>query len=236
MNLCLMERDGQQRRQVISATLRTPLFSPDGKWIAYAGYEKGSYTTWVSGRSRCYVVNLMNPTDIRRLGGNFPALWIDNQSLVCWDDSIISTVQTSVDGREEKRLSPDSTGVFRLRGGANVLFFDLRSATQGLYLGSPAGGESPLPQRLRLIHSFKPSWGNWGFFLSPGATFALVYNRKLEFWKISLPSGTKGPVRATFPELGPGTTVNISNDGRSIVYAGRVQTKSKLVLMGNPFE
>ncbi len=235
MQLCVMERDGQRRRQILASTLRVPILSPDGKWIAYAGFEKGSYTAWVSGRSRCYVVDVTNPTDIRRVGGSVPVHWTDSRSLVCWDDSTISAVKTSVDGSEQRGYLPDSVGVLPLPGGAKVLLFDLRAATQGLYVGSPGKGIQ-MPQELRLIRSFKPSWTNWSVFFSPGITFVLLYNRQLEFWRIMLPSGTMERLHGSFPELVSGMTANISNDGKSIIYAGRVQTRSKLVLMENPFE
>ncbi len=234
--LCLQDRDGQRRRQIISATLRFPILSPDGKWIAYSVFEKGAYASWTAGRAQCYVVDVMNPGDARRVGGVRPLQWIDSQSFLSFRDSTFSLWRASIDGGELTRLSPDSTFAFPLEAGKRVLIADLRAATQGFYVGPSAGGGFPIPQRLRLIHNLKPSWAYWSIALSPGNTFALLYNRQLEFWRIALPSGAMERLRGSFPELVAGMTVSISNDGRYIVYAGRVQTRSKLVLMENPFE
>lgn len=106
---------------------------------------------------------------------------------------------------------------------------------EGLYIGSPGKGKQ-IPQGLRLIHSFKPSWTNWSISFSPGTTFAFLYNRQLEFWRIAFPSGTIERLHGSFPELVWGMPASISNDGKSIIYAGGVQTRSKMVLMENPFE
>jgi hypothetical protein len=232
-----MNRDGQRRKQITSGNplVARALFSPDGKWIAYAAYLKGSYATLLSGSSECYVVDVTNPAEVRHVGQNRPLLWIDNQSFLSWRDSTFSGWQTFIDGREQKKLSPDSTLAVPLHFANQFLINDYRHASQGLFIGSVDGLQQPLSQKLRLIQSFKPSWRNWTVVLSPDRTFALLYNSQLEFWKIKLPSGSKERMQRTFPELAFGL-VHVSNDGKSIVYAGRLQTKSKLVLIENPFE
>jgi hypothetical protein len=42
-------------------------------------------------------------------------------------------------------------------------------------------------------------------------------------------------MHGTLPDLGS-EEFRISNDGKKIVYAGTMRTKSKLVLMENPFK
>ena len=234
-HLCLMDRDGQHRRQLVEGTLRSPACSPDGKWLAYTEYETSGYTAWVKGSVRACVVSVADPANVRHVGSGMPWAWIDSESFVSWRDTILSSWQAFVDGREQKRLSPDSVNVLPLRRGEQLLVSDLRAATQGLSIGPGGSDNDALPEKLRLIQSFKPSWATWGFTLSPGNSYVLLWNSRLELWRIALPSGQKDRIQRSFPELSD-AWIGISNDGRYIVYTGRVQTKSKLVLMEHPFK
>ena len=237
--ICVADRDGQRRKQVTPGNphAQFPLWSPDGKWIAYADFSERTYTAWIQGSSQCYVVDATSPAEAKRVGEGVPFLWTGNESFVSWRIPTFGSWQTFIDGREEKRVSSDSTIAVPLHLAEQFLVIDLRRSSQGLYMGSVDSLRQPLSQKLRLVHSFKPSWRSWMVTVSPERTFALMYNRQLEFWQIKLPSGIKERVRRTFPELQFATgSVHISNDGKSIAYEGRMQTKSKLVLMENPFD
>ena len=236
LHICLMDRDGQGRRKIASGTVVRPICSPDGRWIAYAEFTTGSYTGWISGDSRCCVVDVTNPNNVRIVGRDLPWQWIDNQSFLSFRNSTLSFWQTFIDGREQEKISPDSTIAVPLLESKQVLVVDLRSAREGLYIGPVGSKQQPFPKVLRLVQRFKPSRGDWNVRLSPGNTFVLLVNKRLEFWRISLPSCIEERIQKSFPEYTFGTPVNISNDGKFIVYEGKVETRSKLVLMENPFE
>lgn len=235
----LSDLNGERRKRLTfgEQIARNPIWSPDGKLIAFASFLPAGYTVWAEGSPSCYVVDAMNPASSHRVGYGIPLFWIDNQTFVCFRDSTLSGWQTFIDGREQKRFSPDSMLVVPVYSRELLLINDFRDGTQGLYVGPLDYLENASPEKLRLIHSYKPRWQQWSVAPSPTGGFALLYNGRGDFWKVRFPSCEKERLVKVFPEFQfVRGSVHVSNDGKKIVYPGRMQTKSKLVLMEKPFE
>jgi hypothetical protein len=139
------------------------------------------------------------------------------------------------DGREEQALAKDSLIVAPLSIPKQYFVIDGRMASPAILVGTIDSARTPPAKTLRLIHNAKPSWGGWAVVLSSQRTYALLYHGVSEMWRIKLPSGTEERINRIPPDIAF-TRLAISNDGKWIVYAGKMQTKSKLVLMENPFE
>jgi serine/threonine protein kinase len=249
-HIYVMDQDGQRREQITSGghLAQHPIWSPDGKWIAYASVpteenplpytsEKsvGPFTATSDVSYKCYIVDASNPGPPKFVGSNKPLVWIDNESFLAKRGQTLSAWQTFVDGREQKRYCADSVIAFPVQSGKLLLVTDYRQQTQGLYVAPYDYLENPRQQKLRLIQGYKPTGIEWTAVPAPNGSFALICNSKFEFWKIRFPSGAKERLNRTFPEMEI-PSFCISNDGKKIVYGSRIQTKSRLVLMENPFE
>jgi hypothetical protein len=235
--LFVSDLDGQHRRQLTTRYQNDvlPLWSPDVKWLAFAVYQVASYTSTVEGAPRSCAIDISNPSDLKFDGFNIPLFWLDRQSYLVQRDSGLSTWVSYTDGREPRRYSPDSILVVSLCGGKIPIVVDAHAASQGLYVGTADYLQQPSRDKLRLIQSFAPDWRNWRVNPSPNGAFILLANNLLELWRVELPSGRKERLKRAFPDLAY-QWMSISNDGTKAIYMGRIRTKSKLVVMENPFE
>ena len=232
-----MDRNGEDRQQVTSGDQNAmyPLCSPDGKWIAYASFENGAYTSFVSGRAKCFVVNVTNPVQSKQVGENIPILWLDNESFLAYRDSTRSCWATFIDGRDQRNMTPDSIAAIPVFSGKLLLIYDSRRGREGLYAASIDYLQHPSDRMLRSLRKFQPASVGWFAIPSPDGSFALVYSNRQELWRINFPSCSEERIGRPFPEIGI-QRFRISNDGKKIVYAGAMRTKSQMVLMENPFE
>ena len=232
-----MDCNGERRQQITSGDQNAlyPVWSPDGRWIAYASFENGAYTSFVNGRAKCFVVDVTNPALSKQVGENIPVLWMNNGSFLAYRDSTRSCWATFLDGRQQRKFAPDSIMALPVLSGKLLLISDSRRGREGLYAASIDYLQHPSDKMLRLLHKFQPASLDWSAIPSPGGSFALVYNNRQGMWKINFPSCSEERLHGPFPEFGL-QEFRISNDGKKIVYAGTMRTKSQMVLMENPFE
>jgi Tol biopolymer transport system component len=212
-------KDGARSTLLSEETnIHAPLWSPDGKWIAFAVHAD----TVQHDSARTYLIDAENPGTMRLLGSGFPQTWIGPDALLVKYQS--GTYLQPLDGASRRLYYKDSLEVTPVLGGSQVLYaHTVYSLNPGLFL-APLDGSAP--PRLLMKSLSIPEYDE------PGK--AIYYlTLQSEFRRMTLPDGADAKVAGTFPGLSlAGGGFALSADGKQIAYLDSKRV-SKLMLIDN---
>mgnify|MGYP001453042604 CR=1 FL=1 len=211
-----------------------PLYSPDGRWIAYGWKPRA--LPWDSVDT--YLLDAREAGAPRRIGKGFPRVWLDSTVLLSRTRSSTQCLLlTYVDGAPQKQFSPDSTFAFPVLSGKYLLYSDLHRGKRGIYLVPADYLDRPSDSKLKPVESLECLGFNC--ILSPTGTFYVRYDARGDAWRIDLPSGKKERLAHTLPRLSSGVWpayASISYDGREILYSESTRRVGKILLIENLFK
>jgi Tol biopolymer transport system component len=224
----IIDHEGQNRRQLVQATNlnSSPIWSPDGKWIAYNSRASGTPPD----SSDIFLLDALNPRSLKQMVRGQPRLWIDPRTLVVsrgnrtWFFDILTN--------EERPFFEDSTIAFPVKGERYVCYFDSRLGKRGYWVVPTSDRTSQQSVEPRLVFSTSEPLG---YSVSNDRSWILLWDDSGTAWKLLLPSGKRERVPGTFPGLRRGSAVSISYDGKEILYVQN-RLDSKLVVIDNPFK
>ncbi len=217
-NLYTIDRDGTHLKQVtnINGFLDYPIWSPDGKKIAY------NYRTSSSSHdsNSIYLLDINNPQNVKFVSKTHSGyLWIDSKKLYLFNNT--QGFIYYLDKEEIKPFFEDSTFTFPLIGEEKFLVYDIRSATNGIWIKSQ--------NSLKKIFS-----ADYGVLISPDRKTLLINKSDdiNEVWKLQHPYLKPTLLKNTLPYL---NTAYMNYDGTEMVYF-KYEAKNKLVLIEQPFK
>jgi len=225
----IVDREGQNPRELVPPTAvhQSPIWSPDGKWIAYTSQ---AISTPADSATLCVIDP--NSKAIRRLLINgSPRFWIDPNTLLfrrgaqCWELNLASGVQ--------KPSLEDSTFAVPVMGGKYLCYSDSRALTKGLWI-TPS---QILPSFSHVRPKLLMSPEELGVFniLTAQETSVLLYDDRGTVQKVFFPTGMRERIHGTFPGLNKNSWVSVSYDGKEMVYVQN-RLDSKLVMIENVFK
>ncbi len=220
-HIYVVNRYGENRRQLTSGDeiVGWPTWSPDGKWIAYYSYPVSAPFD----SAKVYLIEVANPAMPRLIGKGFFVWWLDATNFVVL--SFSQSWQTQIGSAERRQVYQDSTLAYPILGGSYILFYDLRSGRDGWWITESSGSGNP---RMILSPGFSAR-------VAPNGRFLLYVKPGGEIWKIALPGGGRQSIGRRFPGLFSATFVNLSYDGKELVYVERVRS-SRLVMIEGLFD
>jgi len=246
-SILLMDRNGGNRRVIVPGDAYSihPVWSPDGRWIAYAGVPSEEAALVGPGdlpdsssRWRAYVIDAVNPGPPRQFGHGIPLRWVDTKHVQFGQLGSRNYV-IPVDGSKGKPVYVDSTlaGPF----GKYLLYYDLRTATHGWWIGTMPSSDiaammssdSPYlvqtlagpARRLKLEADPTKDW------MSGGVGFLLHAREGSTLWKFDYMKNIDERVKGAFPGFG-GFEFHVSQDGTELVYKVE-RIAGKLVVIEN---
>jgi serine/threonine protein kinase len=224
-HIFVCDRDGNNRRQITSGDefAEWPIWSPNGKWISYYA-RKG----WQSSDSAMiYIMDQADPGSPRPLGRGLYSKWIDTTTLLITNPYRGTGSIVTLDGRSTSIAYTDSSNLWPILDGKNVLLVDWHGGRAGWYVAAAKNNkviEGSKPRRL-LTRGYPPN-------ISPDKKFFYYSLGDDILRRISLPDGKDEQMPETFPGLS--LLFSISSDGKEIVYNDS-RLNSKLVIIENLF-
>lgn len=221
-SIYLMARSGENRREITpgEGVSAAPEFSPDGKWILFMSRSPSSPNDSLG----LYLIESQNVGSPKFIGRGNRFRWLNAKEFMLF--TAVKSLRMSVEGSEPKQFYEDSTSAIPILKGTYVLYGDSRKGREGMWI-APQSGKKGLPARSRKLFSFFNP-----FAVGPDGKFLLVIKDVGEIWKISLPDGKQERIPATFPGASLASDLNISADGREIVFID-ARISAKLVMIEN---
>jgi serine/threonine protein kinase len=222
----VMDRDGTNRKQLTSNDWVSsfPKWSPDGKWISYASYPIAATVDSMS----VYILDAMNPQTPRFVGKGGESHWVDDTTLIVLRNA--RSWLASINGGEESSFFEESTFAWPVVSRKYILFYDRQKNRRGLWIVSIDHQIDPDRQWAKKIAA-----ADEAVWPSPNHGHIFLMGSNLEFWKLSLPQGTREKTGIVLPPIDLWYTGSASYDGTEIVYADS-RGRSKLVMIENLFK
>jgi serine/threonine protein kinase/Tol biopolymer transport system component len=223
-HLYLMSRSDGHRQQLTSGNemLDTPVWSPDGRWIAYV---KRSTEEPVDS-NRVYLLDANNPTTPLLVGNGLGVMrWTSVTEFLVMRKTQFWRASTT--GAVPVPVYEDSTYVIPLSfpEGEFLLSYDMRVNRDGFWIRSNQDLQKKLPGRKLTPYS-------WGV-LSKDGRAMYYYKPPDELWEMELPKGRQSLVMKPVPSvLDP---VSISLDGKTLLCL-ETQRRGKFVIIENLFQ
>jgi serine/threonine protein kinase len=222
----LIDRDGHNRQELVPTTedAANPVWSPDGKWIAYS--SQGANTPIDS--LRVLLLDASNLGPRKQIAKGFSWRWVDSRTLLVYRGA--RTWQFDIFTKEERPFFEDSTWAIPVVGQQYIAYIDGSSRMSGLWI---------LPSNYRSERSVKPRllFHNEPYTVAyPDAeSMFMLWDNQGTLWRMLLPSGKRERIPGKFPGLTRASFLNVSYDGKEIVYVQR-RLDTKLLMIDNLFE
>ncbi len=222
----LMDRDGQGRREIVPPTESNfaPLWSPDGKWIAYYSWTAGSPVD----SSNVFLLEAPHFGSPRQITKGRTLVWVGPRTLLVVRGS--RTWQVDIFAKDEKPFFEDSTYAFPAHGEMFICYLDLRPETRGVWM-VPVNSQGERSGKANLILSSNEPGTSY---FSDNRAMYLLWDDHGTLWKVLFPSGRRERVPATLPGLTRASTVKLSYDEKEILYVQR-RLDARLVMIDNLF-
>jgi serine/threonine protein kinase len=223
-------------RQMTSGeeTAAWPIYSPDGRWIAFARMPRASSLD----SARTFLLDAREAGAPKCIGAGRPRVWLDSTVLLAFLPSTQSLWLTYANESPQKQFSPDSTLAFPVLSGKYLLYSDLHRGKRGIYLVPADFLEKPSDSKLKPVEPLEQLAYNC--VLSPTGTFYMRYDGRGDVWRVDLPSGKKQRLTHTLPRLSTGPTypayASISYDGKEILYSESPRRVGRILLIENLFK
>lgn len=223
----IMDREGQGRRELVPSTEGNvnPIWSPDGKSIAYYSQIAGS----PADQSSIFLLEGPHFSSPKQITKGRTLVWVDPRTLLVFRGS--RTWLVDIFTKNERPFFEDSTSAFPVRGEKFICYSDFRPDKRGTWI-VPINSQGEQSGEAKMI--LPPNESSASYF-SDGRSMNLLWDDRGTLWKVLYPSGRRERVPATLPGLTRASTVRVSYDDKEILYVQR-RLDAKLVMVDNLFK
>lgn len=203
-----------------------PSWSPDEKWIAYAGFRLSAEPP---DSSRVYLIKVDNPGQPRLIGKGSSVHWIDDREFIVLRS--MKSYRGSVDRPDLVDFAEDSVRITPILDGEYLAMYDFRPGRRGAWITTAQSYKSyGLRDAMQLVKGItvQPVFARGGrdwFYAEPGG--------KGYLHRISLPDGKDERISRVFPGLR--SDFSVRQDGKEIVYSVR-EVKTRYVSIDGLFK
>jgi len=228
VQLFVQDRDGNNRRQITNDAENKdhPVWSPDGKWIAYASW----LTVTPQESAKVCIIDVEHPELPKTIGYGLPQIWSTNSSLLVFRPGKTYTETISIESGETQKVFEDSTFASPVASGKMISYYDTRKGRKGNWVIPADYRQNPSHNKPYLVDKVDDeldAFGNLEYFY--------YENKQHEWWRYQYRSGKREKLNISFPGFNPDSSEKLSMDGEELIYVLHKRS-GKLVMIENLFQ